>query len=190
MCYTLFILGGRRTLDALSSLSIPVPSLSTLKREAKANILTYSQFGIKDVYFEAAKTFYSKCNYSGQFGLWFDVAFTTPRVDLWSSEKKIIGFVDFENDTLTFDFDILKQWTKTRTIANGMLIFLLIPLTDSISGESLSPFCVGILPSNGGYTADQLCIWLDEIFEKAKTHDIYITGINNNLLFILSLLIL
>ena len=113
----------------------------------------YSEFGILPEACLQAKQYYSSIDYNGYFIFWFDGAFTSSRIDLWPTTKKIVGFTDYENDTFTTDYATLQEWKENRELANSMLIFLLVPIQENTEYEIPPSYCLGTIPSNCSYNS-------------------------------------
>lgn len=69
------------------------------------------------------------------------------------------------------------KWKSERRIANSLLIFLIFPTSDNLSGETLPSSCIGILPSDGSYTACDIENWMNTIFSKCQKFDLSIDGV-------------
>ena len=55
--------------------------------------------------------------------------------------KKIIGFVDYKNDTFMDSFETLEKWKENRSLVNSMIMFPLVPVQENLSGEIPPSYC-------------------------------------------------
>ena len=89
----------------------------------------------------------------------------------------MVGFTDYENDACVNDFQTLLQWKESRSIANSILVFLLVPVQENDFGELPPPYYVGTIPSSGSYTSNDIEFWTKNTFRYAKINELKIIGV-------------